>query len=94
MSRTEYGIILPEDQQRRPAKGRLKAWGPGKLIKKGELAGERMVVSDILGMSNRILSMCNGPIVGWSDKVEAWEIGRDRVECVIVRAQDLDYIED
>lgn len=84
-------IVVPEEYQRRPRKGKVLDWGPGALIQRGELIGCRLTIPTRLQLSPGEFA---GGMVYWGPDAECVELGREGVECAFVRADDLDGIEE
>jgi co-chaperonin GroES (HSP10) len=92
IGKKEYSgnIAIPDEWQTSEPMGIVEKWGPGKLVKVGELAGHRIPIHDILGLScERVLKGC---MVRWGKTATVLEVTKDNNCRTFVRAQDLDCI--
>lgn len=81
------GIALPQYSQRRPDCGTVEAWGPGRLIRKGRLAGLRIGMLQSYSLPEDFSLL--GRTAYYDSSAEAFEIGRDWISHVLVKASDL-----
>jgi len=81
-------IVLAEEYRPKPMRGRVIAWGPGKVRTTGdrELYGQIRSVSDVMNVpGDRI----KGMTVYWPPTCEALAIGRSHLEYLLIAAGDL-----
>jgi co-chaperonin GroES (HSP10) len=85
---TEHSrVAIPEEFQRRPLRGFVFSWGPGRIIERGKYLGNRQEVCRIIGVDPELL--LRGSEVYWDASADCLEVYRDEVECLLVRAGDL-----
>ena len=84
-------IVIAEEFQRRPRKGKLLAWGPGRLVTKGVRRGTRLSVPDMLQWNEEALQ--KGPVVHWHESSRVVDVGREHTEAVLVKAEDIVAVE-
>jgi len=83
-------IALPEELQSRPNCGVVLAWGPGTLQRAGALAGSRRpVMTTVRAPASELFEQR----VWWTGPEDAYEVGSDWVRGVLVRAENLLFIE-
>ena len=80
-------IYLPELDQQKINQAVVTAVGPGKLKKTGKFTGTRTPIWCTMGLESTA-SVLN-KIVFWSNEATLLEMGRDRVECCFIQAEDL-----
>lgn len=82
-------IAYAEEDRPRPMSGILKAFGPGKVRKAGPFAGTRRPCAHLWGMSIRAADNLLGKRVYWHRQCEALAIGRETLEFLLLKADDL-----
>jgi len=82
------GAILYADVHRpRPTHGTIEAYGPGRFRGRGALYGTRKSVFDLMGLPRDMA--LEGLTVYWDDRCEVLACGREQLEFLLIKADDL-----
>lgn len=84
-------IFLPDDLIRSTNAGRIQDWGNGAMRWDAKAYGNRDSVWRIMGVGADEPML--GRTVHWSDEAEAFSLGSESIETVLVRARDLLFTE-
>jgi co-chaperonin GroES (HSP10) len=77
-------IAIPRAYQRRENEGIVEAVGPGRLILSGKWFGQRRVWYHCIEVI--------GKRAHWTPNVEVLELGREKVDGLFIRAEDISFV--
>lgn len=89
---TAGGVLIPQENQRRLNRGTVLDYGDGVLSRSWRNYGQRRAVRSIMNLAD------DCPLIGqrawWGSAQEAYEIGSESVQAVLVKADDLLFLEE